>query len=115
MGGKTLGQFFSTEPFGSTNERYEVTQSADPDVKYNIPAKLRMMDLTKETEIVDMAFSGCSSLTDMTINEGVTAIGDKAFYECTRIYPKLIVPSSVVGETPSTITSTFPVPIKPRP
>ena len=35
--------------------------------------------------IVSWAFEGCSSLTSVTINDGVTSIGDRAFYGCNNL------------------------------
>lgn len=37
------------------------------------------------TSIEEKAFSGCSSLTEMTIPVGVKSIGDRAFYKCTGL------------------------------
>ena len=37
------------------------------------------------TSIGEYAFRGCSSLTAITIPEGVTSIGDQAFYSCSKL------------------------------
>ena len=37
------------------------------------------------TSIGDMAFIGCTSLTSVTIGNSVTSIGDKAFYDCANL------------------------------
>ena len=44
--------------------------------------------------IGDYAFSGCSSLTSITLPEGVTSIGNSAFYNCNRL-SKIVIPQSV--------------------
>ena len=37
------------------------------------------------TSIGDEAFSGCSSLTNVTIGDSVTSIGNYAFYNCSSL------------------------------
>ncbi len=39
----------------------------------------------KVSEICDGAFTGCDTLADLRISEGVLRIGKRAFYSCTRI------------------------------
>ncbi len=46
------------------------------------------------TDIGDDAFSGCSSLTSITIPENVTGIGRFAFYGCVKM-PEIIIPYGV--------------------
>ena len=46
------------------------------------------------TEIKTMAFSGCSSLTSVTIGDSVTTIGDGAFYKCSSL-TSVTIPDSV--------------------
>ncbi len=41
-----------------------------------------------------MAFSGCSSLTDVKLSENVTSIGDSAFFGCAKL-ESLILPDSL--------------------
>lgn len=50
------------------------------------------------TEIKNYAFSGCSSLTSVTIGNGVTSIGKQAFYNCNLT--SLTIPDRVtsIGE-----------------
>ena len=52
------------------------------------------------TYIGSYAFRGCSSLTSLTIPNGVTSIGDYAFYNCTSL-SSVTIPSGVtsIGET----------------
>ena len=46
------------------------------------------------TEISDYAFSGCTSLKEVTIPDGVTEIGDTAFEGCTSL-KEITIPASV--------------------
>ena len=46
------------------------------------------------TSIVDYAFSGCSSLTQITVPSSVTSIGSYAFSRCFSL-AQIIIPSSV--------------------
>lgn len=49
---------------------------------------------TKLTKIGFRAFSNCSGLTSVTLNEGLTTIDDRAFEYCTSL-PSLTIPASV--------------------
>ena len=46
--------------------------------------------------IVSYAFEGCSSLTSVTINDGVTSIGESAFEDCTGL-TSVTIPNSVTS------------------
>ena len=46
------------------------------------------------TEIGEMAFYGCTSLTSVVIPEGVTAIGNWAFY-CCKSLSSVVIPPGV--------------------
>ena len=46
------------------------------------------------TSIDDSAFSGCESLTSITIPSSITEIGDEAFYKC-KALTKAVIPDSV--------------------
>ena len=48
------------------------------------------------TSIGDFAFNGCSSLTQITIPEGVTSIGDCAFNNCSSL-TQVAIPESVTS------------------
>ncbi len=48
------------------------------------------------TSIGSSAFSGCSSLTSVTIPESVTSIGDKAFYGCSSL-TSVTIPEGVTS------------------
>ena len=52
--------------------------------------------LTTATMIGDSAFSGCTSLTSITIPNGVTSIGDSAFSGCTSL-SSITIPSGVTS------------------
>ena len=63
---------------------------------------LQSIDLSKNTKLTTIAgkaFYECTSLTSVTIGNGVTSIGDKAFYCCTLL-TSITIPDSVtsIGE-----------------
>ena len=52
---------------------------------FNGYKKLTYIDTNKVTEIERRAFSGCTGLTELTINESIKNIGDLAFSNCTGL------------------------------
>ena len=48
------------------------------------------------TEIGERAFYGCASLTSITIPDGVTSIGESAFYDCTNL-TSITIPDSMTS------------------
>ena len=57
---------------------------------------LKVVVITSGTSIGDYAFSGCNSLTSITMDNGVTSIGGYAFYECTSL-ESIAIPDSVTS------------------
>ncbi len=50
-----------------------------------VPASLKEVIITGGESIGEFAFSDCSSLTSVTIGDGVTSIGEDAFYNCSSL------------------------------
>lgn len=67
-----------------------VTRQASP--SWTVSAS----DLAGATKIGDLAFSGCSGLTSITIPNSVTSIGSSAFYNCLSL-TSVTIPNSVTS------------------
>ena len=52
------------------------------------------------TDIGDYAFSGCHSLTTLSLGENIKTIGSYAFYDCTQITGSVTIPQSVTSIGP---------------
>ncbi len=53
--------------------------------KTNVPSSLKTVVITGGGSISDYAFYECSSLTSVTIGDGITSIGEKAFWNCSSL------------------------------
>ena len=54
------------------------------------------INIPEECNIGENAFYGCSSLSDVTISDGVTSIGNAAFYGCIGL-ESIVIPDSVTS------------------
>ncbi len=50
-----------------------------------VPASLKTVVITTDTDIASGAFCGCTSITSVTIPSSVTSIGSSAFQDCTSL------------------------------
>ena len=90
-----LGYVFGSSSYvGGTGTR----QDYDPysSVTYYIPTNLTTVVITDETVLGFGAFYGCSGLTSVTIQNGVTNIGRNAFRGCSGL-TDVTIPSSVTN------------------
>ena len=63
---------------------------------YYIPSSLREVEITDATGISAYAFSNCTMLTSITLNEGITAINGYAFQNCSGL-TEMVIPESVTS------------------
>ena len=63
---------------------------------YYIPSSLREVVITDADKISNAAFNGCTMLTSIALNEGITAINGYAFQNCENV-SEFIIPESVTS------------------
>ncbi len=84
----SFGYIFGKEAYdGATAIKqfyYTSGTSYKSEIVYYIPASLKEVVVTGGN-LRSYAFSGCKGLTSITIGEGVTSIGEGAFYNCTSL------------------------------
>jgi len=86
FGHKTVkGTSKPSTPTGTTyqNYYYDYSSGNDEYYFYTIPASLRKVTITNDTEIGANAFYNCSNITEIVLCNKVTNIGENAFYNCT--------------------------------
>ena len=84
-----------------TEQYYEIAVITDyngTDESVSVPSQLGGCNVT---DIGDGAFSDCTSLTSITIPDGVTSIGESAFYDCTSL-ASITIPDGVTSIDDST-------------
>jgi len=79
--------------FTTNNGTITITGYTGPGGNVTIPESTKGLPVTS---IGDYAFSGCSSLTDVSIPNSVTSIGDSAFEGCSSL-TDVSIPNSVSG------------------
>ncbi len=93
---KTFAYIFGTESY---DEGVAVTQTYngnDETKTYYVPKTLKKVTVkpSEEYDLPDYAFNGMSTLSEIVLEENVTAIGNCAFENCSKL-TKFVVPASV--------------------
>ncbi|MCL2244965.1 MAG: leucine-rich repeat domain-containing protein, partial [Treponema sp.] len=90
-----FGYLFGASSY-TDNFIYINNQGTFVDQNYYIPASLKTVIVTGGSSIRGNAFSGCTSLTCVTIPSSVTSIGASAFAYCTSL-TSITIPASVTS------------------
>ena len=95
--GYIFGHTSSSSNTGTTRQYYKDGSSYYYD--YYIPSSLKSVTITDATQIPYGAFYNCTHLTNITLRDNVTSIGDDAFYQCSSL-TSVEIPDSVtsIGE-----------------
>lgn len=96
-----FGYIFGTNSYTggtATAQWYYVIGAGSTYITYYIPSSLKTVTITGGN-ILYCAFASCSSLTSITIGDGVTSIGNNAFADCSSL-KSITIPNSVtsIGE-----------------
>lgn len=99
-GGTVKGSLVREATFYNCNalETLVISDNATLDASFKAAyskATLKTVEIGKG-EIGDSAFNGCTSLTNVTLGDGVTSIGTSAFLKCTQL-PSITIGSGVTS------------------
>lgn len=89
-----LGILFGRVSSGGTVQYYGTDGSQLSGYRYGIPDTLRQVVLTDASRLSFGAFCGCAMLTEVKVNDGITAVGTYAFFGCAGL-AQLEIPASV--------------------
>ena len=99
-GGTVKGSLVTEATFYNCNalETLVISDNATLDASFKAAyskSTLKTVEIGKG-EIGDSAFNGCTSLTNVTLGDGVTSIGKSAFLKCTQL-PSITIGSGVTS------------------
>ena len=99
-GGTVKGSLVTEATFYNCNalETLVISDNATLDASFKAAyskSTLKTVEIGKG-EIGESAFNGCTSLTNVTLGDGVTSIGTSAFLKCTRL-PSITIGSGVAS------------------
>ena len=99
-GGTVKGSLVTEATFYNCNalETLVISDNATLDASFKAAyskSTLKTVEIGKG-EIGDSAFNGCTSLTNVTLGDGVTSIGTSAFLKCTQL-PSITIGSGVTS------------------
>ncbi len=94
----TLGYMFGTSSYtngvqtvqcyyyyDSYDKKTYIHETYKASTKYYLPKNLTTINITNATQIAYDAFDNCSTLMEVTLNEGITTIYDYAFWGCSSL------------------------------
>lgn len=90
-----LGTIFGKLSSGGTVQYFELSNNQLSGYRYDIPASLREITVTDADGLSFGAFYNCAMVTNITLNQGITEIGQYSFRNCTGL-TEMVIPDSVV-------------------
>ena len=88
-----FGYVFGTNYYNGGTETAQSYSASDTGTYY-IPTTLRTVNITDASSIPYGSFSGCNSLTTVSLNDGVATVDDYAFQNCSGLI-SVSLPSSI--------------------